>query len=277
VGDPVILSLAFSILVALFWLSRFRKMDKFEKEPERLIYLTFLAGALATAPSIVLEMFFHPEQGQPVPLLSSLLLSYLWVAIVEESFKYLAVRLTVYRSKQFNEVMDGMIYMISSALGFAAAENVGYMLGFGLSTGVLRAILSYLGHISFSAILGYYMGKAKIEGKRNWLWVGILFAISLHWLYDLFIVLGAIRTSEGLLFLGLLVWSIGLVFTVRLLKKAQALSPFRAAQILPVKMTQPCQACGKTVSRKALICHHCGQSLSPDHEENGIEHSVIPK
>ena len=40
-----------------------------------------------------------------------------------------AVRFTAYRSKQFNEVMDGMIYMISSALGFAAAENVGIYAG----------------------------------------------------------------------------------------------------------------------------------------------------
>jgi len=263
----VILALVFSILVALFWLSRFRKMDKYEKEPERLIFLTFFAGALATVPSVILENLFHPESGMPSPLLGAVLLSYLWVAIVEEFSKFFAVRLTVYRSKQFNEIMDGMIYMISSSLGFAATENIGYMLGFGFSTGILRAILSYLGHISFSAILGYYMGKARIEGKKHWLWVGIFFALLLHWLYDAFIVLGAIRTSGGLLFLGLLVWSLGLIFTLYLMKKAQAASPFRSCQILPVRMTQPCQACGKTVPRKAPICHHCGQSLSPDHEE----------
>ena len=263
----MILAFIFSILVALFWLSRFRKMDKYEKEPERLITLTFLAGALSTVPSVILERLFHPEAGGPSLLLGRFVLSYLWVALVEEFFKFLAVRLTAYRSRQFNEVMDGMIYMISSALGFAATENVAYMLGFGFATGILRAILSYLGHISFSAILGYYWGKARIEGKGNWLFPGFFFAVSFHWLYDLFIVLGAIKTSGGLLLLGLLVWFLGLVFTLRLMKRAQAVSPFRSAQILPVRMTQPCQACGKTVSRKALICHHCGQSLSPDHEE----------
>jgi RsiW-degrading membrane proteinase PrsW (M82 family) len=267
VGVVVIIALAFSILVALFWLSRFRRMDKYEKEPDRLIFLAFFAGALATVPAVILEGLFPPGSNRQSPLLGAVLLSYLWVAIVEEFLKFFAVRFTVYRSKQFNEVMDGMIYMISSALGFAATENVGYMLGFGFSTGILRAILSYLGHISFSAILGYYMGKAKIEGRKNWLWVGFFFAISLHWLYDFFIVFGAIKTSGGLLVLGLLIWSFGLVLTIKLMKKAQAVSPFRSAQVLPVRMTQPCQVCGKTVSRKALICHHCGQSLTPDHGE----------
>jgi len=72
--------------------------------------------------------------------------------------------------------MDGMIYMISAALGFAATENVGYMMGFGFSVGLLRAILSYLGHVSFSAILGYYLAKSKLEPRDNWLWIGFVLA-----------------------------------------------------------------------------------------------------
>ena len=54
-GGPVIFAFAFSLLVALYWLKRFRKMDKYEKEPERLVYFVFFAGALATIPSVILE------------------------------------------------------------------------------------------------------------------------------------------------------------------------------------------------------------------------------
>ena len=126
-GGPVILALAFSLLVALFWLNKFRKMDKYEKEPERLIYLAFSAGIVATVPSVLLEMPLQMRGPSHPPLLEDLFLPFLWVGMVEESFKFLAVRLTVYRSSQFNEVMDGMIYIISAALGFAATENVGYM------------------------------------------------------------------------------------------------------------------------------------------------------
>jgi RsiW-degrading membrane proteinase PrsW (M82 family) len=263
----MILALLFSLLVALFWLKKFRKMDKYEKEPERFIYKTFFAGALATIPSFVLET---PLQMIPYPhphFLQALFLPFLWVALVEEFFKYIAVRITVYRSNEFNEVMDGMIYMISSALGFAAAENVGYMMGFGFSVGVLRAILSYLGHVSFSAILGYYLAKSKLEARGRWLWIGFLFAISLHWLYNLFLVAGTIRTSGGFLLLGLMVWGFGLVLTFILLKKAQAVSPFRAVHILPKRFTRVCQACGKTVYSRTLVCHHCGEPLALDEEE----------
>jgi len=263
----VILSLAFSLLVALFWLGKFRKMDKYEKEPERLIYLTFFAGVLATFPSIILEFPLRMSQ-HPLPSpLKDFCLVFLWVGLVEEFFKYLAVRLTVYRSNQFNEVMDGMIYMISAALGFAATENVGYMLGFGFSVGFLRAILSYLGHVSFSAILGYYMGKAKIEGRRDLLWAGFVWAISLHCLYNTFFVIGSVKGSRGFLLLGLVVWIFGLILTLILIKKAQAISPFRTAHILPKRLTQKCQACGKTVSSKAWICHHCGEPLTLEEEE----------
>jgi RsiW-degrading membrane proteinase PrsW (M82 family) len=242
-------------------------MDKYEKEPERLVFLTFTAGMLATIPSLLLESPFHLNLRPGMSSLKDAFLSFLWVGIVEEFFKYLAVRLTVYRSKEFNEVMDGMIYMISAALGFAAAENVGYILGFGIYVGIFRAILSYLGHLSFSAILGYCMAKAKIEGRREWLYLGFFMAVFLHALYDTFFVMSSARVSGSYIFLGLAVWALGLILTLILMKKAQAVSPFRTAHILPKRLTRLCQGCGKTVSSKAWTCHHCGEPLTLDEED----------
>ncbi len=257
----------FSLVVALLWLKWFRKKDKYEKEPERLVFLAFFAGVLATVPSVLLESFLRlHHQDSTVPL-QNLFLSFLWVGTVEEFFKYLAVRLTVYRSKEFNEVMDGMVYMVSAALGFAATENVGYMLGFGYSVGFPRAILAYLAHISFSAILGYYMGKSKIEGQKNLIWAGFALAISLHWLYNSFLAGGTAKSSGGFLLSGLAVWVFGIILTLILVKKAQAVSPFRTAHLLPKRLTKQCPACKKTVSSKAPACHHCGESIPLDEEE----------
>ncbi len=263
----MILALLFSLLVALFWLKKFRKMDKYEKEPERAIYVTFFAGAMATVPSLIFETPLQMTDGSQSSLPRNIFVPFLWIAMVEEFFKYLAVRITVYRSKEFNEVMDGMIYMISAALGFAAAENVGYMMGFGFSVGILRAILSYLGHLSFSGILGYYLAKSKFEGQKLWLFIGFALAISLHFLYNGFLVAGTVMTSRFFIFLGLMIWAIGLLFTFILLKRAQAVSPFRVAHILPKRLTRLCQACGKTVFSRSLVCHHCGESLTLDEEE----------
>jgi RsiW-degrading membrane proteinase PrsW (M82 family) len=259
--------IVFSLLVALFWLKWFRKKDKYEREPERLIFLSFIAGALATIPSVLLESFLRPRSQDSTVLLQSLFLSFLWVGMVEEFFKYLAVRLTVYRSAEFNEVMDGMVYMVSAALGFAATENVGYMLGFGYAVGFPRAILSYLAHISFSAILGFYMAKSKVEGRRSLVWAGFALAVSLHWLYNSFLAAGTTRSSGIFLLLGLIVWVFGLIFTLMLVKKAQAISPFRTTHILPRRLTRQCPACRKTVPSKALTCHHCGEPIPLDEEE----------
>jgi RsiW-degrading membrane proteinase PrsW (M82 family) len=268
VGGAVIwFDVVFSFLVALFWLRWFRKKDKYEREPERLIFWAFFAGMLATIPSVFLESFLGLHDRGSTVASRDLFFSFLWVGIVEEFLKYLAVRVTVYRSKEFNEVMDGMVYMVSAALGFAAIENVGYMLGFGYAVGFPRAILSYLAHISFSAILGYYMGKAKMEGKKNWILVGFILAVPLHWLYNSFLILGTAKTSGGFILLGLMVWVFALILALILVKRAQEISPFRVAHILPKRLTQQCQACGKTVPSKALVCHHCGESLPLEEEE----------
>ncbi len=257
----------FSLLVALLWLKWFRKKDKYEKEPERLVYLAFFAGVVATVPSVLLESFLRlHNQDSTVPL-QNLFLSFLYVGAVEEFFKYLAVRLTVYRSKEFNEVMDGMVYMVSAALGFAATENVGYMLGFGYAVGFPRAVLSYLAHISFSAILGFYLGKSKIEGQKSLIWAGFALAISLHCLYNSFLVVGTAKSSGSFLLSGLAVWVFGIILTLYLVKKAQAISPFRTAHLLPRRLTKQCPACQKMVSSKTLVCHHCGESIPLDEEE----------
>lgn len=266
-GRVIWFDIVFSLVVALLWLKWFLKKDKYEKEPERLIFLAFFAGALATIPCVLLESFLRLRDQDSTAILQNLFLSFLWVGIVEEFFKYLAVRLTVYRSNEFNEVMDGMVYMVSAALGFAATENVGYMVGFGYAVGFPRAILSYLAHISFSAILGFYMGKSKIEGRKNLIWAGFALAVSLHWFYNLFFVAGTGRPSGSFLLLGLAVWVFGLILTLILVKKAQAVSPFRTAHVLPKRLTRQCPACQRTIPSKALVCHHCGESIPPGEEE----------
>ncbi len=259
--------IVFSLLVALFWMKWFLKKDKYEKEPERLVFLAFFAGALATIPSVLLESFLRLQNRDPTVLLQELFLSFLWVGIVEEFLKYLAVRLTVYASREFNEVMDGMVYMVSAALGFAATENVGYMLGFGYGVGFPRAILSYLAHISFSAILGFYMGKSKIEGQKNLIWAGFALAITLHWLYDSFLAAGNARSSGAFLLLGFAIWVFGIIFTLALVKRAQAISPFRTAHILPKRLTKQCPSCQRAVPSRALVCHHCGEPIPLEEEE----------
>jgi len=98
------------------------------------------------------------------------------VGIVEEFFKYLAVRLTVYRSEQFNEVMDGMVYMVSPhwVLQPQKMWDICWDL---VTRWISRAILSYLAHISFFGDPRILHGEGKDRRKKNWILVGFIFAV----------------------------------------------------------------------------------------------------
>ena len=90
--------------------------DKYKHEPMRLIAITFLLGGLGIIPATIIELLLGSG--------NILVTAFLSVAVVEETVKYLAVRVKAYRSSNFNEVMDGIVYGVAAGLGFATVENI---------------------------------------------------------------------------------------------------------------------------------------------------------
>lgn len=117
--------------------------------------------------------------------------------IVEEFFKGLAVfGMFFFLRRQFDGVVDGVIYATFAALGFAAVENIIYygnaareeaILGHpGVLAGTLfvRGILGPWGHPLYTSMTGLGFGIAR-ETHKTWLkWLapigGYLFAVILH-------------------------------------------------------------------------------------------------
>ncbi len=56
--------------------------------------------------------------------LASFLYIFFGIALIEEGFKYFIVKEKILRHPEFDEPVDTMLYMIISALGFAALENM---------------------------------------------------------------------------------------------------------------------------------------------------------
>lgn len=174
----------------LLWVWYFYKKDIYEPEPKLYILKVFLVGALTVLPAAAMErmiMFFLPDRQMPKEVIPLLFFSIFVIGIVEEFWKYVAVHSTVYQSQEFDEnPMDGLIYGVTAGLGFAALENLFYTTNFGLGTGAVRAVITCLAHASFSGIVGYHLGLAKMEpAKSNYLIVkGIVLASILHGLYD---------------------------------------------------------------------------------------------
>lgn len=178
----LLLALAPGLVIALYIYVR----DKYEHEPLALVAWTFALGALGALVAGALEGFF-PYQQRTATLLATAANAMLVVGPVEEVVKFLAVRWFAYRSHEFNEPFDGVVYCVMASMGFATLENVMYAIGGGMGTAIERAFISVPGHAAFAAIMGYYMGRAKFDqsgGANSLLLRGVLFAAIAHGVYD---------------------------------------------------------------------------------------------
>ena len=90
-----------------------------------------------------------------------LLDNFVIVACSEELAKLLPVRLAAWDHPAFDYRFDAVVYSVSSALGFAAVENILYVMQSDLRTAVSRAILSVPGHFFFAVSMGLLLSRAK--------------------------------------------------------------------------------------------------------------------
>jgi len=221
----ILLLFFISYIPGLLWVWFFYRRDRREPEPKYLIFRTFFLGMLMVIPAGLIESFFHESLFAADTDLLVLFFSTVFViGLVEEYSKYAAVRFSVYGNDEFNEVMDGIVYMVTAALGFAATENLFYTLAFGLQIGLVRAFVTPLAHASFSGIVGFYLGLARFSepGLRIYLiGKGLAIAIFLHGLYD-FLLLGGLANPA---YVGFII--IGVYFyLLRKIELADRFSPF---------------------------------------------------
>lgn len=194
----------------LFLIWYFYHRDRYEPEPKKKIFKIFAIGALMVLPAAVGEWLLVHLVGEFTKgALYIFIISFFVIAPIEESLKFIAVRKWIYRSLEFDEVMDGIVYTVSASLGFATLENVLYVISLGPATGVARAFLAVPGHALFGAVMGYYIGLAKFNpGKESRLIsLGLLYAVLCHGLYDFLALLqNSFSSFVILLLVILLLW-----------------------------------------------------------------------
>jgi RsiW-degrading membrane proteinase PrsW (M82 family) len=127
----------------------------------------------------------------PGTRLHTVLFAFLGVAAVEEGMKFWLMKRKTWSHPAFNYRFDGIVYAATVSLGFAAYENILYVLHYGLSVALPRALLAVPGHMSFSVCMGIYYGRAKLcegwgdkESTKINLWAGYLGSVFLHGFYD---------------------------------------------------------------------------------------------
>jgi RsiW-degrading membrane proteinase PrsW (M82 family) len=209
-----IILLIISVAPALFLVVYYYKKDKAKPEPKELIIKSFLWGCFLVIPAIILELLASSMFELYSPgfvLLMIVINSFVIAGLIEEWLKRYAVLHTAYKSAFFDEVMDGILYTIVVSLGFAAVENIFYVLEGGYSVALMRAITAIPLHATASGIMGYYIGKAKFAPtpleEVKLFRTGLKKAVLIHGFYN-FTVYSASIYSEWI-FAGVFVILIG--------------------------------------------------------------------
>ena len=243
------------------WVWVLRRYDRLEPEPLKvLLRVGLLGGILSIIPAIIsnklIDHFFGltsfiADPSRQVSMAMALT-SAVFIGLNEETWKFLATLRLVRRLPEFDEPIDGMIYAMTVALGFAALENIEDMVGYGTGVLVTRSLMSVPIHLACAAIWGYGLARARFISKHKRYFTTalpyLLAGAAVHAAFDFFIFL---RT-----------WTIFLDFPLLLFVVwySNRKLHYLRKQYLFIK-GNICQHCQTANKDEAKFCIHCGLPL----------------
>ena len=183
------------LLPSIIWLAFYLRKDS-HPESNRMVLKIFLFGVVSAAVAIILEKSFRygTKFLEDAGAINAIAAVFLGGALIEEYVKFLAVRLGAFRDKELDEPIDLILYMIISALGFAALENIlvlsslhPFLTGAKAVEAMLwRFVSATFLHALSSALVGYFLVLAfcRIKKKKWLIPLGIILSTLLHGLYN---------------------------------------------------------------------------------------------
>jgi protease PrsW len=221
----------FVLAFTLWW-----AIDAREREPARWAIRAFTWGVVATFIAGTLNSGFAAWLAPHFPSVPPQQLASVFVApVVEESLKACCVLFVflVY-PRQFDGVVDGIVYAALTGLGFELAENFFYHLQAFASGGLprleqvafIRVVIFAAGHAMITTFTGVGVGLASLSRGRLRKWAlvstGLGLAITMHALHNFLLGIEAprhpglaIALSVGLAWSGNCVWLLVVGFAIR--------------------------------------------------------------
>lgn len=265
-----------ALLPAIAVMAYVYKKDKAEPEPIRLVLRVFVLGAVSGLVAGFIENILIGtfEAVLPAGVILLVVTYFIGVAAVEEACKYFCLN-TVKNNPAFNYVFDAVVYSVAAALGFAALENVFYVMEGGFETAVMRAIFSVPGHAADGVVMGVFYGLARqheLHGRKaqatRFYWLAYLLPLIEHGFYDM-----ALSTESDLMALVAMMFDlafIGIAFALvrKQSSKDEPLHPSMGAPMMQQATQQPvmhqiaqgsdwyCPQCG--VLNNGKFCTSCG-------------------
>ncbi|HBY99654.1 MAG TPA: PrsW family intramembrane metalloprotease, partial [Chloroflexi bacterium] len=215
------------VYVAVVWW-----FDRYEREPFWLLAITFIWGAIpAIVLALVLELLFDlPIRVLVTPEGADFIGAALLAPAIEECVKALPLAaIFLFYRREFDGVLDGLLYGALVGFGFAMTENIFYFLGAFFENGwsgwglvvFLRAVIFGLNHALFTAVTGAALGYSRYALSRPKRlaapFLGLGGAIVLHATHNAFVATGTAACLISLLadWLGVLAVGVVALFAAR--------------------------------------------------------------
>ena len=182
--------LALAVLPALILLFYTYQQDRLKPEPVKMVAKGFGWGCLSVLASLcisgplMLIGLVPTEQSSFGDVVNT---AFLGAAIPEEAAKLLCLWLFLRKNPYFDERMDGIVYAVSVGMGFAAFENLEYLLVAEenwVTVGIGRSLTAIPGHFGFAVIMGYYYSRDHFDHAPGASWKMLLYPILAHGIYD---------------------------------------------------------------------------------------------
>ena len=181
-NNLLFISLAPIFIIAFYIYSR----DIYEKEPLSYLLKALSIGAIIVLPVVFIEKQLSAPADKLEGISNAAWIAFIVAGLTEEGMKYLAFLLFFWKSSNFNERFDGIVYAVYISLGFAGIENILYVFSGGYSVGIVRALTAVPAHALFGVVMGYYFGLAKFHQKFRGVYLMLAFFLPFvfHGLYD---------------------------------------------------------------------------------------------
>lgn len=207
----ILILLAAALLPAILLWYYIWKQDP-QPEPTRWLVKAALYGAAICIPVALVETLIDNAifGGEPSTLIGTTIQAFFVAALPEESFKLLALWLVLRKNPFFDEHFDGIVYAVCVGLGFAAIENVAYVVSEEdnwMGVAIARALLAVPGHYAFAVLMGYYYSLYHfVDRSPRTAACVLLVPVLAHGVYDALAMSGLVNPYIGGLSFFVLIW-----------------------------------------------------------------------
>lgn len=160
-----LLVLIFSLVPTLLLVAFVLYTDRKNREPVKNVVLCLLSGILTISVAGYFENLVMPYFS------NNIILTFIW-AFIEELSKIAIFFLFIFDNKHYDDIYDGIVYMMLIALSFAGLENIMYAfsestINDSISLALMRDFTTVPLHVICGIVIGYFMSLGSFSKSKD--------------------------------------------------------------------------------------------------------------